>query len=59
MKIRYFPDTDTLYIDVFDTPSHESEEIEEGVVVDYDEKGNVVGIEIDHFTERLKDNPTL
>ncbi len=58
MKVQYFPDTDTLYIELADVPSVESEEIMEGVVLDYDKEGKVVGIEIEHFTERFKGEPT-
>jgi len=47
MKIQYFPDTDTLSIRLNDTPSTESEEIAPDVVVDFDEEGGVVGLEID------------
>jgi len=50
MKVKYYPETDTFYIevkDIPDIPSVESEEIIEGIVLDYDEKGNIVGIEIE------------
>lgn len=47
MKLDYFADTDTLYIGLVDRPSVESEEIADGIVVDYDAAGQVVGIEID------------
>jgi len=47
MKVKYYPETDTFYIEVKDIPSVESEEIIEGIVLDYDEKGNIVGIEIE------------
>ncbi|HHJ64984.1 MAG TPA: DUF2283 domain-containing protein [Aquifex aeolicus] len=57
MKVQYFPDTDTLYIELIDVPSVESEEVMEGVVLDYDKEGKVVGIEIEHFTERFKGKP--
>ncbi len=57
MKVQYFPDTDTLYIELIDTPSVESEEIMEGVVFDYDKEGKVVGIEIEYFTERFRGKP--
>ena len=58
MKVQYFPETDTLYIELADTPSVESEEVMEGVVLDYDKDGRVVGIEIEHFTERFRGKPT-
>ena len=57
MKVQYFPDTDTLYIELANVPSTESEEIMEDIVVDYDSQGRVVGIEIEHFTEKFRDKP--
>ncbi len=57
MKVQYFPDTDTLYIELVEAPSVESEEITEGVVLDYDSQGRIIGIEIENFTERFKDKP--
>jgi uncharacterized protein YuzE len=53
MKITYFPDTDTLYIDLSEKPSADTDEIADGVVVDYDADGSVTGIEIDHARARL------
>jgi uncharacterized protein YuzE len=47
MKIQYFPETDTLSIRLNDRPSIESEEISPDVVIDFDEAGGVVGLEID------------
>lgn len=54
MKFKYYPDTDTLYIEIKDIPSVESEEISEGIVLDYDKDGNIVGIEIEGI-RNLKD----
>jgi uncharacterized protein YuzE len=48
MKIEYYPETDTLYIDIKDTESVDSKEISSGIVLDYDIKGNLTGIEIDN-----------
>jgi uncharacterized protein YuzE len=48
MKLNYYPDTDSLYIDFSERTSVESKEISEGVVRDYDADGNLVGIDIDH-----------
>ncbi len=45
MKLNYYVDTDSLYIDLSEQPSVESREISEGVVVDYDANGNLVGID--------------
>ena len=48
MKIEYYSDTDTLYIDLKDTSSIESKEISNGIVLDFDEYGQLTGIEIDN-----------
>ena len=53
MKINYYPDTDSLYIDLSSKPSADSREISEGVVLDYDEEGNLVGIDIDNASRKL------
>ena len=53
MRLDYYPDTDSLYIDFSSRPSVESEEISEGVVLDYDAEGNLVGIDIDHASQKL------
>jgi uncharacterized protein YuzE len=52
MKLSYFPDTDSLYIDLADRPSAESREISEGVVLDYDAEGNLVGIDLDNVSSK-------
>ncbi len=46
MRATYFPDTDSLYISLIDKPPKESEEVASDTVLDFDEDGNVVGIEI-------------
>ena len=53
MKLNYYPDTDSLYIDLSARPSIESREVPEGVVLDYDEQGNLVGIDIDNASKKL------
>jgi uncharacterized protein YuzE len=53
MKLNYFPDTDSLYIDLSEKPSVESREVSEGVVLDYDAAGNLAGIDIDHASKKL------
>ncbi len=47
MKLHYYPETDSLYIDLADKPASDSQEIAPGVVLDFDENGNLVGIDID------------
>lgn len=53
MKLNYYPETDSLYIDLADKAGTESKEVSEGVVLDYDEKGNLVGIDIDNASRKL------
>lgn len=53
MKLNYYPDTDSLYIDFSEHSSAESKEVSEGVVLDYDAKGNLVGIDIDNASKKL------
>jgi uncharacterized protein YuzE len=54
MKISYYPDTDSLYIDLSEQPSTESREISEGVVLDYDAQGRLVGIDIDNASNKVE-----
>jgi uncharacterized protein YuzE len=54
MKVNYFPDTDSLYINLSERPSAESREISEGVVLDYDREGNLVGIDIDNASTKVE-----
>ena len=54
MKVNYFPDTDSLYIDLSERPSTESREISDGVVLDYDASGNLVGIDIDNASTKVE-----
>ena len=51
MKFHYYAETDSLYIDLAEKVSHDSKEIGNGIVVDFDKKGNIVGIDIDHASK--------
>jgi uncharacterized protein YuzE len=53
MKVKYYKDTDSLYIDLSENPSSESKEVSEGIVLDYDADGNLVGIDIDNATSKV------
>jgi len=53
VKLNYYPETDSLYIDLSEQPSAESREISEGVVLDYDSRGNLVGIDIDNASAKV------
>lgn len=54
MKLNYYPETDSLYIDLSEKTSIESKEISEGVVLDYDTEGNLVGIDIDNASKKVQ-----
>jgi uncharacterized protein YuzE len=54
MKLNYHPDTDSLYIDLSEKPSVETREISEGVLLDYDASGNLVGIDIDNASSKVQ-----
>ena len=54
MKLTYYPDTDSLYIDLSEKTSASSREVSDGVVLDYDEDGNLVGIDIDNATKKVQ-----
>jgi uncharacterized protein YuzE len=55
MRVKYFPDTDTAHIEFTDKVIHETKEIGENIYIDVDEKGNIVGMTIEH----AKDNAGL
>ncbi len=48
MKIKYFPDTDTIIMEFNDHEVHETREISENVYIDLDEKGGIVAMTIEH-----------
>ncbi len=52
MKVKYFEDTDTLYIEFRDDAIVESRELDENTIMDVDAKGNVCGITFEHASER-------
>jgi uncharacterized protein YuzE len=54
MKINYYAETDSLYIDLSSKPSVDSREVSEGIVLDYDADGNLVGIDIDQASTKLE-----
>jgi uncharacterized protein YuzE len=48
MKLHYYPETDSLYIELKSGPGAETREIADGLNVDFDASGAVVGLDIDH-----------
>ena len=53
MRIKYYKETDSLYIDLSEKSSVESLEVAPGIVVDFDESNNIVGIDIDQASKVL------
>jgi uncharacterized protein YuzE len=53
MKLHYYPETDSLYIELKTVPGTQTREIVEGLVADLDADGNVVGLDIDHASRKL------
>ena len=58
MKVRYDPQLDVLSIVLNDAPVDESDEDKPGVILDYDIRGNVVGLVILDASKRIG-NPVL
>ncbi|MBM3253132.1 MAG: DUF2283 domain-containing protein [Candidatus Omnitrophica bacterium] len=53
MRLNYYSDTDSLYIDLSSKTSVEAKEISPGIILDYDSEGNLVGIDIDNASKKL------
>jgi uncharacterized protein YuzE len=53
MKLLYYPDTDSLYIELKETPGVETREVALGLNVDLDARGEAVGFDIDHASRKL------
>ena len=52
MKLSYFQDTDTLYIEFKSTDIVESRDLDQDTILDIDSKGNVVAITVEHASNR-------
>lgn len=53
MKLHYYPETDSLYIELKSGPGVETREIADGLNADFDNAGTVVGIDIDQASAKL------
>jgi uncharacterized protein YuzE len=53
MKLHYYPETDSLYIELRAGPGAEVREVADGLNADIDARGNVIGLDIDHASQRL------
>jgi len=51
VKFHYYPETDSLYIDLAERVSADSKEVATGVVLDFDAEGRLVGIDIDRASQ--------
>ena len=51
MKLNYYRETDSLYIELVPRPAADSREVIPGVVLDFDSDGNLVGIDVDHASK--------
>ncbi len=51
MKVRYFEDTDTLYIELSDREPARTEDLNDNVMLELDKDGKVVGLTIEHAKE--------
>ena len=48
-----FPNTDTLYIDLSERPSTESDVLNENLTIDFDDEGRPVGITVEHYSQTV------
>ena len=53
MKLHYYPETDSLYIEFSEEPGVETREVTDSVIVDIDARGNLVGFDIDRASDQL------
>ena len=53
MRIEYFPETDSLYIELASRAGVDAREVDDGIVIDVDAEGHLVGIDIDQASKHL------
>ena len=53
MKLHYYADTDSLYIELSSRPGVETREIADGLIADIDAQGGIVGLDIDGTASKL------
>jgi uncharacterized protein YuzE len=59
MKFDYYQDTDSLYIELSDREAADSREVAPNIVFDYDNEGNVVGIDVYQYASTFIDLDSL
>jgi len=53
VKLHYYPDTDSLYIELSAGDAADTREVATGIVLDFDATGRLIGIDLDHARERV------
>ena len=53
MNIKYDKDIDVIYIKLYDGKVAESDEDKTGIILDYDDSGNIVGIEVLNASKKI------
>lgn len=59
MRVRVDHGADAVYLNLTDRPIKDSEEVADGIVVDYDDQGRIVGVEILDASKRTDDPEVL
>ena len=54
MKAHYDPDTDALALNWSNADIEESDEVEPGIILDYDSNGNVIGVEVLEASKKIR-----
>ncbi len=54
MKVRYFEDTDTLYIELREAAVVETRDLDENTLIDMDAQGRMVAMTIEHAQDRAE-----
>lgn len=54
MRVKYFPDTDTAFIEFTDSAVYETREVSENVYIHTDEQGNLISMTLEHAKERAR-----
>ncbi|MDJ1167990.1 DUF2283 domain-containing protein [Roseofilum sp. BLCC_M154] len=52
MKIQYFQDTDTLYLEFKNSNIVDTQELDESTLLEFDDRGNICAITLEHASER-------
>ncbi|ODU10898.1 MAG: hypothetical protein ABS84_02810 [Rubrivivax sp. SCN 71-131] len=54
MRLRYFEDTDTLYIELREAQACETRDLDENTLIDVDAQGRLVGLTVEHARNRAE-----